>query len=459
VRKENLTSRRCPAAGVGITALLLCTALLAFAGPEADYGDARDPLFPSLHMTQSTSLPGRTGPYHLDTTQEWLGTSLVTTTTTESDALLTDQDDDDAFPGLWRALVDGAPIGQGYVSVPVSIASDADEVVRYLNVASDLNGDGVWGSYPVGQELQPEWVVKNQAIYAPPGTTLTIHVPFPIVDADGVVPGLQVWTRLTLTTESIDRSLFDVSGWDGSGPDVGFVRGETEDWLLDVTDHPLFPVPTGLIPPPDGPPPPPDGGDGEDGRKPGGVYKSNVPDIAQKPMECAPTSAANSLFYLADRHGFGDVLPGDADSPCGLIELLKDLMRWTEKGTSPDSFLQAKWIITEIFGLWMSTESQMAHEGRIPSLDFILEALDRCDDVEIFLYFDGGGGHAVTVVGYVVTPDGTVQLLINDPDDGFDGSVPYTVGRRGSYITLTDYPASNWIGCAFREFLLGESLF
>jgi hypothetical protein len=221
---------------------------------------------------------------------------------------------------------------------------------------------------------------------------------------------------------------------------AGFARGESEDWILVVEPHVHFPVPPGLNPPEDSDPPPPDPEEKKDTSGPSGIVKPNVPDIAQRPMECAPTSAANSLIYLSKRHGFG--LPGERD----LIEHLKDLMDWS-MGVYADSFLAGK----QALDLPIETEAQINHHGQIPSLQFIVDALKRCEDVELFLYFDAGHGHAVTISGYSIGPNGKTYLLLNDPDDGYNGPVPYKVGYRGQYLTLLDYPLSNWVGCAFAE--------
>ena len=228
----------------------------------ADFGDAPDPTFPSLLGTSSSKLPGRTCPYHLRLTQEWIGTSEQSTTTSEMDALVTDGDFDDGMIGLDRALVDGKPTGTGYISVPITFSEDADESLRYLNVVADLNRDGKWASYPCGVsgDIQMEWVAENVAVPPSPGKTVRVHVPFFLCDPSVAPPYHGIWVRCTLTTEYIDPRQFLEEGWDGTGPLEGFERGETEDCRVSLSDHTLFPVPTGVVvrePGAPAPPPPP----------------------------------------------------------------------------------------------------------------------------------------------------------------------------------------------------------
>ena len=127
--------------------------------PMADYGDAPDPSYPSLYNTTSTTDPNRRGPYHIDVSQEWIGTSPVSATTVEIDALVPDRDFDDGAIPLERALIDGSSIAQGYVTVPITISASADTSIRYLNVAADLDQGGTWQAYsPSPGITQEEWV-------------------------------------------------------------------------------------------------------------------------------------------------------------------------------------------------------------------------------------------------------------------------------------------------------------
>lgn len=467
------------------------------AGPLAEYGDAPDPTYPSLFASQ--------GPYHLIVTEERIGTSPVSTTTVETDALVPDGDFDDGVIRLRRTLVGGLPVNVGYVTVPITINGTADNQIRYLNVVVDLNQDGNWQVYSLGgRTTQQEWIVRNLAIFTEPGTSVNISVPFVLLDTS-VIPTDQIWTRATLTTEIIDLTIFGLAGWNGTGPVGGFLRGETEDHLVSVESHTFFPVPPGRIPnpppgscgdgivqpwrgeqcePPNTPvcnancqliPQPPPGfcGDGivqpwrgeqcdppdgvtcdancqnipqpPDPIPVDGIEKEGVPDITQGCNECGPTSAANSLYFLGKAYGFSDKLPGSPNNPRSLIDELKEKMKFDE-GVADDDFIQGKKDIAKQLGLPIETHCQDDGEGQIPTVDFICSELEKCQDVELGITFDGGGGHWVTVVGCTKYSDGSVKLKIHDPDDDLIGDVYYWVEPRpqsGGYLSLINYKDKN----------------
>lgn len=245
-------------------AVIGCAIPMTSAGPLADYGDAPDNTtgqvfaypgvegqFPSLYATANTIISGRRCPFHLNTSEEWLGTGASSTTTVEADAQLVDLDSDDSKPQLWF----DPDTGMGVFIVPVTVAAGAPDVLRYINILYDRNQDGVWQN-PNNQNPTwvfpypppyPEWVVVNEIVSVPSGQTrFYISNPFPV---DTPLPN-PIWIRVTLTREKINSTLFesqtgwDGIGWDGSGPAGGFGYGETEDWLLtDVDTNP--PNPTG----------------------------------------------------------------------------------------------------------------------------------------------------------------------------------------------------------------------
>ena len=442
---------------------LMPIAPAAAQGPEADYGDAPDPSYPSLYNTASTTYAGRRGPYHLDVTQEWIGSSLPSsTTTTELDANVIDLDFDDGLVQLERALLGGVPLLQGYVTVPITIGPGA-EAVRYLNVAADLNQDGVWKAYSVGALTQQEWVVANLAIFTEPGTSVNVIVPFYLVDPSVDPPDL-IWTRATLTTEYIDPDIFGPDGWDGSGPDGGFSRGETEDWEVEVSDLPVLISPSGRLVnplPPVNPPPPPPGGDPTPAPKEPekGKEKEGVPDITQKDAECGPTSITNSLYYLCKAGAFPcDKLP---TNPTDLIEALKKAMQdpWTGLGVSDGEFIAGKKKIIGDLELPIDMHCQNDDDPKnpkIPTKEFIMKELDKCEDVELGMTFTDadGGGHWVSLVGYTLYPDGKMRLKIHDPDESAKvGDEYYWVGGpdMDGYLYLKDYGRPNKVDIVCAE--------
>ena len=449
--------------------------LAAGRGTIADYGDAPDPSFPTLYATTSTSIPGQTGPFHLDVTQEWIGTEVTSTTTTESDALVVDQDDDDGPIVVMRAYTGGLPGPIGFVQVPVTIASGTQATVRYLNVAVDLNQDGVWAAYSYGgATLQEEWVAKNIALYFGPNeTSILVHAPFVWLDPS-ISMSTDVWVRATLTTTPLDPSLFGDGdpGWDGSGPNAGFARGETEDWLVTPIVLAFQPEPPGRIPgspppPPPGPGPGPGGGPGPApepdagagvGEAPDeGTEHAPFPDIAQEPNECGPTSVADSLYWLGAANGFSDKLPGSPDDPGDLIDMIKDKMDFDD-GVTDENFIAGKEELVDELELPVVTKHQDDGDGQIPESDWIVSELDDDEDVELGMTFDEGGGHWVAAVGYTTYPNGDIVVKVHDPDDGLDGDVYYRLGMRGDYPSLLDYPLLNVIDIVVSESykLLGD---
>lgn len=235
---------------------LVFTFFLVFSGcgnaqnQEAfDFGDLQDPSFPTLSNSTSSRVPGRVGPFHADITQEWIGFGISTTTTLEPEALTVNQDQDDGFVRLLQPVVGAQDSRVVLVTVPVTVAPDADGTLRYLNVAADFDRSESFERYAVGERFQEEWIVVNLAVSIPPGRTELVSSPYVIVD-NGAYTGL-VCTRATLTTVPIDPAIFvDQGGWDGSGPNGGFARGETEDHCPTVQEFEWHPQGTGVFIPP-----------------------------------------------------------------------------------------------------------------------------------------------------------------------------------------------------------------
>jgi hypothetical protein len=449
--------------GLIMLSLFLGPVMPVTAGPVADYGDAPDPPYPSLYNTASTLYPGRRGPHHLDVSKEWIGTALTSTTTLEADALVPNLDFDDGAVQVRRAWVADTATQIGFATVPVTIAPGTNGDVRYLNVVADFNRDGAWAAYNYGgATLQEEWIAKNVAlIFAATETSVVASSPFVWLD-DAISTTIPIWVRVTLTTEPVDPSVFGggIPGWDGSGPNSGFARGETEDWQIIPQNLAPQPLPNGFDPGQGGPPlgcgPGPDCGPGPstgpdagpgNGNPPvGGIENSPVPDIGQRPAECGPTSAANSLYYLGAANGFSQLLPGSPQNPWSLIDMLKGYMSWNlDWGVTGSNFVSGKQAIAGALGLPIETHYQ--GQGQIPDANWLMSQLDAGADVEVAMRFTdgGGGGHMVTAVGYTRYANGDVVLKIHDPDDGIDGDVRFRLGTQGGYPSLLDYDRLNRI--------------
>lgn len=193
-----------------------------------------------------------------------------------------------------------------------------------------------------------------------------------------------------------------------------------------------------------------------------GLRTADVPDLSQRPAECAPTAAANSLISLAREHGADDKLPADAAT---IVNELKADMRWTPAdGVLPDDFVRGKneWAAKK--GLPIRTEQVGDNQGRT-TLQQLLPALRDGKAAELRIRFAepngrGGwkaaGGHLITVVGVTETPNGTF-IDVNDPRTP-DGTETYRVegNQIEGYALWPDGPTL--VGIGFTQTWTGQEL-
>ena len=153
-----------------------------------------------------------------------------------------------------------------------------------------------------------------------------------------------------------------------------------------------------------------------------------------------PTSAANSLRWLAKEHGFSDKLPKmDDDLIKGLTKAMTDSNDRPFGGLEAGQMRNGKIKYAEEKGLPITIKGGLndpnARGGK--AFDFIKSEYDAKEDVEFLIKWPGGattGSHWVTVVGYAIDGD-RLFLIVNDPDDGKTGSVPWELKRNGDFIT------------------------
>ncbi len=102
----------------------------------------------------------------------------------------------------------------------------------YLNVWFDWNRNGRWGdSLNCGNYQAHEWAVRNQPL---PSLSPGLHVVNTLVFIPwNPVPGDSKWMRITLSEKPGGTP-------NGSGPQVGYQFGETEDYLLNAPRRTLF---------------------------------------------------------------------------------------------------------------------------------------------------------------------------------------------------------------------------
>jgi len=178
------------------------------------------------------------------------------------------------------------------------------------------------------------------------------------------------------------------------------------------------------------------------------ISNDDVPDINQKPGECAPTSAANGLIDLVRENGSDDQQLGD---PGELIEDLKEHMGWTRaNGVLPDDFVAGKNAWAAANSLPIVTK-KVGDANGISTVDDIRDALENGDAVEIRIKFAnaGGtsvvGGHMVTVTGIHQDGDET-HLDINDPatEDSGTESVEVSGNTFSNYGPWDGITVMSW---------------
>ncbi|MEP0844270.1 MAG: hypothetical protein HRF43_16340 [Phycisphaerae bacterium] len=156
---------------------------------------------------------------------------------------------------------------------------------------------------------------------------------------------------------------------------------------------------------------------------PGGLrfrvsYHDGVPDLAQGPNECGPTSVANSITWLEQENPAVDTGMTTAE----IRDVLKDgdhMQTSPVTGTSDANFLDGKQQFVDELRLPIDTQTIGGGPGNLPGADAILETLGEGADVELSVVWKGGGGHWVTVVGMIDFGE-QYGVWINDPDDGVE---------------------------------------
>jgi hypothetical protein len=169
--------------------------------------------------------------------------------------------------------------------------------------------------------------------------------------------------------------------------------------------------------------------------------KLGVPDFSQSAREewgnsyCAPTAVANSIWYYST-HGYSGLTPGlqweDDDDATAVIQDLGTRMGTTNPGgTNPGSmrdgwqnycnhyYPQSGWPHFATRLLWVED-----FDSSPDFWEYMKEELWRCEDVVPLVYWHGGGGHAVTMVGWTLHYDEygnpIHEIVINDPATGGD---------------------------------------
>ncbi len=322
--------------------------------------------------------------------------------------------------------------------------------IGYLNVAIDLNGDSTIDSYSImGGGTQNEWVIRNipismtTEIFSEP----TISVWFDFSD-NIPIPSTADYAMI-ITEQPVSITLpipiEDLSTWDRSTADI-----VGSDWgTLDTMGQNLVEF-APVVPPTIGAGP-------VMLENPGPRDSLGVPDIAQQLNECGPTSAANSLIWLAKKHKFTDKLPKKQDGSLDTNQVILDLMKaMTGSNTRPFGGIQGNQLFTGKTQYIQDKPLPLSVEGGMldtnargaKTYDFMVKQLAKGQDVELLILWPGGGGHCVTVTGYAIAL-GRAFVFVHDPDDKKTAKVVWeftvdSLGRITGNITAPRACKAAW---------------
>ncbi len=343
--------------------------------------------------------------------------------------------------GLGRIAINASPTNVGFVDVMLTPTSSLG--VGYLNVAVDWNGNGLdatdWLVFNSEIPLQPTDFGGNAATFSSTfdlsfitlSGTYDVHASFDLSSRS-----LTDFTGLS-TTSNVLFATYDIGDLqDGinAGLDAGVGgNGGSNGSPPNPGESSLSPL-SSII----------------------GRVRHDTPGIKQKKNECAPTSAAQSLFWLQKRHPgvLGGKLPGQND----LIDQLKKAMKWND-GIAPGDFEPGKKKVIEDLKLdkLIVTKKGGQFDGT-DTFDFVKKEIEAGEDVELRIQYkqaDGSnaGGHWVTATGWY--DNGTKKkLYFKDPLTGGDTIDEYELD--GTRIKNYKYGDRAYISFAVSQSVVPE---
>ncbi|MFC2139467.1 T9SS type A sorting domain-containing protein [Bacteroidota bacterium] len=301
--------------------------------------------------------------------------------------------------------------------------------VGYVNIVIDFDNSGCFGFYEWDIFFQNEWIIQNVPLPITPEifSEPLISIWYEFYDSRIPIPG-ELWFGFSVTAEPIDLTLpvlhgdlppewyqsvvvLDETIWGGND-----LTGQD---YIEIPTTPSVPQPEGII----------------IHENPGQNDASGMPDITQQTNECGPTSAANSLIWLAKNNGFADKLPQDGNGNIDQDQLILDLMEaCTGSRTRPFGGLtgdqlydgKVKYAQENNLPIYVHGGNTNASATGASSIDFIMEELLKGQDVELLVWWPVSGGHWVTVTGFGIV-DGKWVLYVHDPDDGKTGKAVWTL--------------------------------
>jgi hypothetical protein len=181
-------------------------------------------------------------------------------------------------------------------------------------------------------------------------------------------------------------------------------------------------------------------------------YHTGMPDLAQGPNECGPTSAANSLTWLNNTFNLGLNM-----NTAAIRDTLKDATHMQTDpatGTTDANFVAGKNAFVAENNLPIVTHAIGGGAGG-PSIASILAEMNKGQDVELAMSWGNGGGHWVTLVGVFDLGAFGAGIAFNDPDDGKDQTnFSWLDGDNG--FSIRSYGVAN--GGNVVDFAIAESV-
>lgn len=346
----------------------------------------------------------------------------------------------DPVVGFGRIAINASPTNVGFVDVMITPTTSSG--LGFLNVAVDRNNDGLdasdWLVFNSEIPLQSTDFGGNPATFSSTfdlsnltlSGSYTVHASF-----DLSARSLTNFTGLS-PTSNVPFGTYDIGDLqDGINADLDAGAGGNgggSDASLPLNGSPLSPQ--AII----------------------GRVRHDTPGIKQKKNECAPTSAAQSLFWLQKRHpgALGGKLPGQDD----LIDQLKKAMKWDD-GIEPGDFEPGKKKVIEDLKLdkLIVTKKGGQFDGT-GTFDFVKKEIEAGEDVELRIQYKDKtgknlGGHWVTAVGWFDS-GAKKKLYFKDPLTGGDTIDEYELD--GTRIKNYKYGDFAYISFAVSQSVIPE---
>lgn len=358
---------------------------------------------------------------------------------------------------LRRVVFGGEKSENAYLSL--SYTADSQKYL-FVNVVVDLNKDGKFADYQINGNTQKEWVVQNVStrVFAGEGVNYDFQLTDLGVDSQKNFPVQMILTKKSIkawqgnklrgsahqTTNVTSIETDDIRSRFSPSPEIGgktgfwgdlstpvFAQDQTsissppingEDLQKELEEQTKNAILKRLNPLNGSPAPTPTEPTVATLGKEFDVFNSDIPDITQGKSECAPTSIANSMLWLAKKKNFSDKMP---KTQAELINELKGDLKWgIDHGVYDEDLITGKKAFAARHNIPIEVHRVAAKDYDTNIVAKIAQELQKGQDVEIGIEYwkkqaDGKwkvvGGHWVTAVGARGTRDGNQTIDIHDP--------------------------------------------